>query len=110
MSISEADLAKARQVWGDGLVAISKAYEEDGIDGARTVAGQVIDAAYGYDMGPVLFKPTMASERPSVFKLKCFIVADPMVRGAYPNSCNTDRFARHGLFGPCCQTQPRCAP
>ena len=61
MSISEAELAKARQVWGDGLVAISHAYESEGIDGARAVAGRVLDAAYGYDMGPVLFKPTMAS-------------------------------------------------
>jgi len=61
MSISEAELANARQVWGDGLVAIAKAYEADGIDGARAVANRVLDAAYGYDMGPVLFKPTMAS-------------------------------------------------
>ena len=61
MSISEAELADARQFWGDGLVAISKAYEADGIDGARALANRVLNAAYGYDMGPVLFKPTMAS-------------------------------------------------
>lgn len=61
MSISEAELARARQVWGDGLIAISKAYEAEGIDGARAEAGRVIDTAYGYDLGPVLFKPTMAS-------------------------------------------------
>ena len=61
MSITEAELAKARQVWGDALVAVSKAYEADGIDGARAVANGALDAAYGYNLGPVLFKPTLAS-------------------------------------------------
>ena len=61
MSITTDDLAKARQAWGEGLIAISKAYEDDGIDGARPVAQAVLDAAYGYVLGPVLFKPTMAS-------------------------------------------------
>lgn len=61
MSITEADLEQARQAWGAGLIAISKAYEDDGIDAARAVAQEILDAAYGYNMGPVLFKPTMAS-------------------------------------------------
>lgn len=61
MSITEAELTNARQVWMDALLAISKAYEADGIDGARAVANGAIDAAYGYNMGPVLFKPTLAS-------------------------------------------------
>ena len=61
MSITETDLAKARAAWGDALVAIAKAYEADGIDGARALASEVIDAAYGYNLGPVLFKPTLAS-------------------------------------------------
>lgn len=61
VSITEAELKQARQNWGDGLVAISKAYEADGIDGARKVAEGVLDAAYGYGLGPVLFKPTLAS-------------------------------------------------
>lgn len=61
MSITEADLAQARTIWGDALVAIAKAYEADGIDGARSVAEGALDAAYGYNLGPVLFKPTMAS-------------------------------------------------
>lgn len=46
---------------GDGLIAISKAYEEGGIDAARPVAEGILDAAYGYNLGPVLFKPTLAS-------------------------------------------------
>ena len=61
MSIKEAELEAARVAWGDALVAIAKAYEADGIDGARGVAEGVLDAAYGYNLGPVLFKPTLAS-------------------------------------------------
>ena len=61
MPITEAELAEARTIWGDALVAISRAYETDGIDAARTVAEGALDAAYGYDLGPVLFKPTLAS-------------------------------------------------
>ena len=61
MSITESDLENARQAWGDALVAIAKAYEADGIDGARALATDVLDAAYGYNLGPVMFKPTMAS-------------------------------------------------
>ena len=61
MTITESDLEAARVAWGEGLVAIATAYEADGIDGARSVASAVLDAAYGYDLGPVLFKPTMAS-------------------------------------------------
>ena len=61
MAITTDDLAAARQAWGEGLVAISKAYEDGGIDAARPAAEGVLDALYGYDLGPVLFKPTLAS-------------------------------------------------
>lgn len=61
ISISEDDLSNARKAWGDALVAISKAFEEGGIDQARALASTVLDTAYGYDLGPVLFKPTLAS-------------------------------------------------
>ena len=61
MAITEIELADARKAWGDGLIAIAKAYEADGITKARVVAEGVLDAAYGYDSGPVLFKPTLAS-------------------------------------------------
>ncbi|MEM9085088.1 MAG: phosphoribosyl-AMP cyclohydrolase [Pseudomonadota bacterium] len=59
--ITKAELAQARKNWGDGLVAISKAYDAEGIDAARTVANEILDTAYGYNMGDVLFKPTLAS-------------------------------------------------
>ena len=58
--ITEDELSAARAAWGDGLIAISKAYEADGIDAAKQLAGDIIDAAYGYDLGPVLFKPTLS--------------------------------------------------
>ena len=61
--ITEDDLAAARVAWGEGLVSISKAYETDGIQQARDLAGRILDAAYGYDMGPVLFKPTLSGGR-----------------------------------------------
>lgn len=59
--ITKAELAGARKTWGDGLVAISKAYEAAGIEAARAIANEILDTAYGYNMGDVLFKPTLAS-------------------------------------------------
>ena len=61
MPITENELGEARLVWGNALIAIAKAFETEGIDGARAVANQALDAAYGYNLGPVLFKPTLAS-------------------------------------------------
>ncbi|NCF44019.1 MAG: phosphoribosyl-AMP cyclohydrolase [Proteobacteria bacterium] len=59
--ITEQELADARQIWGDALIAISKAFEQEGIDAARAVANDALDAAYGFELGQVLFKPTLAS-------------------------------------------------
>lgn len=61
MIVTEAEMTQARQYWGAGLVAISEAFASDSIDGARVEAARIVDSAYGYDLGPVLFKPTMAS-------------------------------------------------
>jgi hypothetical protein len=59
--ITERELADARQTWGNALIAISKAFEEEGIVAATVVANGALDAAYGYELGQVLFKPTLAS-------------------------------------------------
>lgn len=59
--ITSQDLLAARTLWGERKIAISKVYEEDGLEAARSVAMAHIDANYGYGLGPVLFKPTMAS-------------------------------------------------
>ena len=60
MPITEDELVAAREAWGEALVAISKTFEADGIDKAREVADGILDAAYGYNLGPVLFKPTLS--------------------------------------------------
>lgn len=61
MQITPDDIAKALTTWGNGKIAISKAFEDGGIEAARKVASANIDNYYGYNLGPVLFKPTMAS-------------------------------------------------
>ena len=61
MQITQDDIETALATWGEGKIAISKAFEEGGIEAARAVASANIDSYYGYDLGPVLFKPTMAS-------------------------------------------------
>ena len=61
MLITQDDIEKALAIWGNGKIAISKAFEEGGIEAARKVASVNIDNYYGYGLGPVLFKPTMAS-------------------------------------------------
>lgn len=57
--ITEAEVLAAQKAWGEALVNISKAYEEGGREKARKLADQVLDGAYGYQQGPVLFKPTL---------------------------------------------------
>ena len=58
-SISESEVLAAQKAWGDALVAISTSYEKDGLPAAKSLAEKVIDSAYGYQFGPVLFKPTL---------------------------------------------------
>ena len=60
MMISDTDLATARTAWGDGLIAISAAYDESGIKEAREIAGEILDTLYGFEFGPILFKPTLS--------------------------------------------------
>jgi len=60
-NITEAEVRQAQQAWGDALVQISQDHAEHGVEKATETARAVLDAAYGYNMGPVLFKPTLAS-------------------------------------------------
>ncbi len=60
-SITEMEVQKAQEAWGKALVQISQDYENSGIKKATATAKAVIDAAYGYNMGPVLFKPTLTT-------------------------------------------------
>lgn len=59
VKISEADVAAAQKAWGEGIVAIGKAYT-DGKD-YEAAAVEHIEKFYAYGSHPVLFKPTLAS-------------------------------------------------
>ena len=82
---SEAEVRSAQQAWCKALVDISAAYTNGGQAAAKALAEQVIDAAYGYQMGAVLFKPTL-TVNPQTFRttragaLSYFVGGDP----AYP--------------------------
>lgn len=57
--ITEDEVHAAQKGWGDALVAIAVEYDTKGVAAAKTLAGTVLDSAYAYNMGPVLFKPTL---------------------------------------------------
>ena len=60
MTINEEQLMQARVAWGNGMIAISQAYNGSGIKLARGVADGFLDDVYGFELGPVLFKPTLS--------------------------------------------------
>ena len=60
MPISEKDVSEARQAWGEGLIEISKIFEADGIKKAHSLASKLLDDLYGFDLGSILFKPTLS--------------------------------------------------
>lgn len=59
-TISVSEVKRAQEAWCDALVSISKAHDQGGFSKSQPLAGDVIDAAYGYQFGPVAFKPTWA--------------------------------------------------
>ena len=61
VTISEQEVLDAQKVWGDAIVKIGQTYLDNG--DYKTVAFNHIDELYGYDLGPVLFKPTLASQK-----------------------------------------------
>ena len=54
-----ADVEGAQKAWGDGIVAIANAHKNDG--DYVSIASNHINTLYAYQMGPVLFKPTLAA-------------------------------------------------
>ncbi|MEB3220248.1 MAG: hypothetical protein VKN72_28995 [Nostocales cyanobacterium 94392] len=66
-AITESEVLAAQKAWGDALVAISTTHDTKGKAAAKALAGKVIDDAYGYQFGPVLFKPTL-SVAPQTFR------------------------------------------
>jgi hypothetical protein len=65
--ITEAEVLAAQRAWGDALVSIATTHEKQGQAAAKALAEKVIDAAYGYQMGVVLFKPTLTTA-PQTFR------------------------------------------
>ena len=57
--VSVADVESAQKAWGEGIVAIANAHanQEDYVG----IASNHINTLYAYQMGPVLFKPTLAA-------------------------------------------------
>jgi len=60
-NITKQEVLNAQQQWGDGIIQIGKVYLDKG--DYKAAAEKQIDELYGYNMGTVLFKPTMASEK-----------------------------------------------
>lgn len=81
-SISETEVIAAQQDWCKALIDISEKHENSGQSAAKDLAEKVIDAAYGYQMGAVLFKPTI-TVNPHTFRttrdgaLSYFVGGDP---------------------------------
>lgn len=65
--ITVAEVEAAQRAWGDALVAISTEHERNGQAAAKRLAETVLDTAYGYNLGPVAFKPTLAAA-PTTFR------------------------------------------
>lgn len=60
-NVTQEQVEAAQAAWGAALVRISVAHASDGIEMARQEAETALDALYGFEMGPVLFKPTLAA-------------------------------------------------
>ena len=84
-NITESEVLAMQKTWGDALIQISDDYVSGGKAKATATASAVLDAAYGYNMGPVLFKPTL-TVAPQTFRvtkegaLSYFVGGNP----AYP--------------------------
>ena len=81
-AITETEVLSAQQGWCKALVDIAATGARNGQAAAKALAEQVIDAAYGYQMGAVLFKPTL-TVNPQTFRttragaLAYFVGGDP---------------------------------
>lgn len=58
----------AQQNWGQGLIQISADFQTGGIEKATETARNILEKAYGFQHGPVLFKPTL-TQYPQTYRL-----------------------------------------
>jgi len=56
--VTKNDVLAAQKSWGDAIVKIGKA------ENPKAEAQSILDRLYAYDLGTVLFKPTLASDIP----------------------------------------------
>ncbi len=61
VTITKQEVLDAQKEWAEGIVKIGEVYSDDGDYVAA--ARKHIEDLYGYDMGKVLFKPTLAAEK-----------------------------------------------
>jgi hypothetical protein len=96
----------AQKAWGEALVAISTTYDTKGFVAAKALAEKVIDSAYGYQFGTVLFKPTL-TVAPQTFRttragaLAYFVGGDPafpMDKGFALNGWRSVEIKNAGVF------------
>lgn len=59
--INKVEIEQAQADWAKGIAAIGTAFLQKG--DYKLVAKNLLDDLYGYQAGPVLFKPTKASEK-----------------------------------------------
>jgi hypothetical protein len=96
-AITESEVAAAQKGWCQALLDISAANTGGGQPAAKALAEKVIDSAYGYQLGAVLFKPTL-TVAPQTFRvtrqgaLAYFVGGDP----AFPKDTG---FALKGWTG-----------
>jgi hypothetical protein len=85
-SVTEKEAIEAQNAWCNALINVSSTYEKDGKAAAKALAEKVIDGAYAYQMGAVLFKPTL-TVNPQTFRttregaLSYFVAGD----SSFPN-------------------------
>ncbi len=60
-NITEQEVQAAQEAWGKALIQISKDFDSKGLKKATETANAVLDGAYGYKEGSVLFKPTLTT-------------------------------------------------
>ncbi len=101
--ITTQEIEEAQQAWGDGIVAIGKAFTDKG--DYLKAAENHLDTLYGFELGEVLFKPTKATEkqfRPTRVAALSYFVGDnddfPEDHGFAINPWIKVRFENSGTF------------
>ncbi len=66
-AVTETEVLAMQQAWCKALVDIAQTHQRSGQPAAKALAEKVLDSAYGYPMGAVLFKPTLTTN-PQTFR------------------------------------------